>query len=47
VVRELEVLTTRVDVHLGANDAAGHRTALNVPTCRLFDTKGKDKGRLG
>jgi hypothetical protein len=33
VVWELEVLSPRVDVHLGPNDLAGHGTALDVPTC--------------
>ena len=31
MVRELEVLPTRMDVHLGTEDGTGHCTALNVP----------------
>jgi hypothetical protein len=39
---EGQVTGNKVDVHLGADDAAGHRTALNVPTCGVCrHTRGR------
>jgi hypothetical protein len=32
MVREFEIFSPRVDVHLGTNNLAGHSAALNMPT---------------